>query len=124
MELNKHGQCPICEHNWDGGDIFEVLQSLDVFKGKSLKDILKYAEEFYGYTEATKPRFTRLISIDFTGLHTGKGLWQCPACNNVWDKSTLQHYPNLKGAYATYEGKAVDELLGSISEEEDPPFET
>lgn len=126
--INRYGQCPICEHNWDGGDILEVLQSLDVFKGKSVKDILKIAEDNYGYTEATKPRFTRLVSIDLLGLHSGKGLWQCPACNNVWDKVTHEHYPSLKGAYSTYEHTAVDELLSSIpkegeDEDEAPPFE-
>lgn len=124
--INKHGQCPICEHNWDGGDILEVLQSLDVFKGKALKEIQKIAEDNYGYTEATRPRFTRLVSIDFVGLHTGKGLWQCPACSNVWDKVTFEHYPNLKGAYGSYENTVVDELLKGITEEgtdEDPPFE-
>lgn len=124
--INRYGQCPICEHNWDGGDILEVLQSLDVFKGKSLKEILKIAEDNYGYTEATRPRFTRLVSIDLLGLHSGKGLWQCPACSNVWDKVTFEHYPNLKGAYKTYEGVEVDALLKGIpetSEDEEPPFD-
>jgi hypothetical protein len=96
QSLNKYGQCPICEYGWDGGDVLESLIALDVFKGKSQRELLTIASECYGYTEENKIRFTRLNSIDLTGKNAGKGFWECPSCRFVWNKATNEMFSTIK----------------------------
>lgn len=98
-QFDKWGQCPNCEKGWDGGDIFEVLQTLDVFRGKSKQEILNIAAVNYGYTEANKTRFTRLVSIEPISTSVKpRFFWQCPHCGHVWDKFTSEHFNSLTDA--------------------------
>ena len=94
-QLNRHGQCPVCEFGWDAGDMLETLSRLDVFKAKTQKEILQIAQESYGYTETNKLRFSALNSIDLTGLKVGAGFWQCPKCGSIWDKITNQYFKDI-----------------------------
>lgn len=94
--LNRYGQCPNCETGWDGGDVVEVLGNLDVFKHKGQKELLQIAAECFGYTPLNPLRFTRLNSIDLTGLRHGEGFWQCPVCSHVWDKKTNEEFNSIK----------------------------
>lgn len=98
-QLNRQGQCPICEFGWDGGDILETLSTLDIFKNKSRTEMLQMAKQEYGYSETNPTRFTALNNIELKGTeYEGKSLWQCPKCSTVWDKVTSQQYKNLAAA--------------------------
>jgi hypothetical protein len=97
-QLNRYGQCPVCEFGWDAGDILESISLLDVFKNKSKSEMIQIAKENYGYSEANPTRFTALNSIDLKGEYEGMNFWQCPKCSTVWDKITNEQYRNLAAA--------------------------
>jgi rubredoxin len=94
-QLNRYGQCPVCEFGWDSGDILEVISQLGVFKGKTRIELLQIARDNYGYSEANPTRFTALNNIELKGEYDGKSFWQCPKCSTVWDKTTNEQFKNL-----------------------------
>lgn len=98
-ELNRYGQCPICEFGWDAGDILEVISQLDIFKNKSNFELLQIAKDNYGYSEANPTRFTALNNIELKGPeYNNRSFWQCPKCATVWDKTTNEQFKNLAEA--------------------------
>lgn len=95
QQLNRYGQCPVCEFGWDSGDIYQVLSQLEVFQNKTKQEILQIAKDNYGYSEANPTRFTALNNIELKGEHEGKSFWQCPKCSTVWDKITNEQFKSL-----------------------------
>jgi Zn-finger nucleic acid-binding protein len=81
---------------WDDGDVLEKLSTLDVFKGKSQKELLAIAQENYGYTPTNQLHFTKLNSVDIIHGQISTGVWQCPQCGTVWDKGNNNQFRNLK----------------------------
>jgi hypothetical protein len=71
--------CPHCNCNLDGGDIFETLRSLDAYKNYSDIEVQTLAQN-YGWTENNKIHFSLLIGIDRK--------YQCPftimACTSTY----------------------------------------
>lgn len=112
--LNKHGNCPNCEGNLDGGDVLQTISALSCFQGKSDTELKQIAGDNYGYTESNKTRFTKLISIEPKGEHEGKAFWKCPHCYHVWDKFTGDHFASLRLAL---EGEAEGMVYEEVSEQ-------
>lgn len=105
--INRHGQCPNCEHGWDGGDIVQELSKLDLFKGNSQQEMLKIAGN-YGYTETNPTRFSKLESVELPNMGSS-AFWRCPKCRHVWDKITNHHYVSLNQALGLPDNQTIIE---------------
>lgn len=77
--------CPICNCNWDGGDVFEELQLH--YPDRSIEKIKDMASS-YGWSEENPQRFSNLIGIEVLGEYDGISRWQCPCCKSEWDRFT------------------------------------
>jgi hypothetical protein len=82
--IDKHGKCPCCRFNLDGGDIRENLSKMDVFHHKG-EEVITAMAQSYGWNEEKPTRFTKLVSRDLgpDGL-----FWRCPFCGYTVDQKT------------------------------------
>jgi len=67
-KLNKYGKCPVCNSDWDGGNI--------------PKNIREHYSEPY--------KWSRLIGIEIRELYDGVSFWECPDCKTKWNRWTLE----------------------------------
>ena len=94
--VNRHGSCPNCEDDWDGGDIYDELFKLDVFFMKPKET--KLMAEKYGWTPENKKHFSNVIGVEFEKHEEKTNLIQCPNCRHVFNVLTGQHFVNLNEA--------------------------
>ena len=94
--IDKFGECPSCNKNWNKGDIKTILSSMSTFKHKTEKSIEKIAAA-YGWTEEVPTNFT-LLSL--TALEDGRVFGTCPniRCQHIFNIETEQEYENLDDA--------------------------
>jgi hypothetical protein len=85
--------CPHCNANWDGGDIYETLLERskdpdDLFFGDKPKKIERIAKN-YGWTKENPTRFQRLITVYESACNMPvlvSSAWQCPDCKHYFDE--------------------------------------
>lgn len=87
-DIDENGNCPNCNCNWDGGDIYEHLKNHESYKSYSKKELRKTAG-MYGWTPKTPPRFSHLIGLEYPEVYDGIWEWQCPECKT--------RFPRFKG---------------------------
>ncbi len=89
FNLDRYGCCPNCKTSWDGGDLFESLRSLDLYKANSDEEIQNIARN-YGWTPENRIHSSRLIGIEIRGLYDGVAFYRCPntLCNSTWSRFT------------------------------------
>lgn len=116
--FNKHGHCPNCNTDFDGGDILQVLSNLSVFAGKGQKEVLKFATETYGYTIENQRRFSNTIAFQLA--HSGTVYYRCPSCRAVFDANSHRYVVETNEQGVT----VVSEWLKANTEkqEDDIPF--
>ena len=88
-------QCPVCNGDWDGGDIVEELFKQDYYK---TLDDAKEAAKSYGWSESNPTRFKKYLSIEIQGEYDGISQYQCPHCDSNWSSftNTLLSYKGTK----------------------------
>jgi hypothetical protein len=123
--IDLHGRCPNkeCNDNWDGGDILEQLGKIEAYSSMGYNDLVKLAEQSYGYTQENKKRFSRTIAIRFVPsvakdsyneyLHTAEAASsmknspdyiQCPKCRKVYDIKTGEEFNSIPEAKSAFMG--------------------
>lgn len=83
-KLDDMTNCPQCNADWNGGDIFETLRAQDWCKDKSDDELRAYIQNAY----APPYRFSRLVGIECRGGYDGVSFWECPDCKTRWDRFT------------------------------------
>jgi hypothetical protein len=81
-KINKHGDCPVCSHSWDGGSIAEHLiqqkaSGVIYWADKSDDLIREIVKDDFGSKDA---RYSRLI------MSTDNSEAKCPDCNHIFPK--------------------------------------
>lgn len=90
QEIDRYGDCPNCNTNWNKGDIYESLSKMDINLMKSATDILKLAGE-YGWSPTNKKNFSSVNIIE-----VGYAIfYECPDCNSVYNSTTGEQYKDL-----------------------------
>jgi Zn-finger nucleic acid-binding protein len=79
-------QCPICNGNWDGGDIAEYLFNRG--DNITIEEAEKDAAKYYGWSKDNRLRFRKVIGIEIQGEYDGVSFWQCPHCRSEWNRFT------------------------------------
>ena len=80
QKINKHGDCPVCSHSWDGGSIAEHLieqkcSGNPYWKDKSGDLIREIVKDDFGSANA---RYSKLI------MATDNSEAKCPDCNHIF----------------------------------------
>lgn len=83
MNIKELCNCPKCNAQWKGEDIYEKFKSL--YKDKSEKEILDIASS-YGWTKENKKCFSNLIGLQIQGVYDGVLYWKCPNCQTQWGR--------------------------------------
>ena len=93
--IDRNGACPHCCHSWDGQDIFESLNMMDVHAAsKSQADVAKLAIQF-GWTPDNGKKFSKVIVYEMFS-ETGKDIfYQCPKCQHVYNSITGEHFNSI-----------------------------
>lgn len=94
-KIDKYGVCPNCGVNWEGSEVHEEINSLNVFSHKSTNEVKTIAGEF-GWSEDNKVKFSRVIVIQAEE----KTFYQCPEirCAVVYDTETGISYASIEEA--------------------------
>ena len=80
QKINKHGDCPVCSHSWDGGSIAEHLiqqksSGVAYWADKSEGLIREIVKDDFGSADA---RYSKLI------MATDNSEAKCPDCNHIF----------------------------------------
>jgi len=86
-ELDKHGLCPTCGCNWDGGNVYESLRNHEAYADKSDEQVREIASN-YGSPEQ---RFSKIIGIEIRGVYDGVCKYRCPECATEWPRAGIPH---------------------------------
>ena len=92
MNIDDHTNCPSCNAQWKGEDIYENLRSLPSHANKSDAEV-KESAEMYGWTEENKKTYSNLIRVQVRGEYDGTLLWQCPDCKTYYGRFSGNEYP-------------------------------
>lgn len=101
IPIDRNGECPNCEEDWDGGDMFEQLKRLDIFV-LDHKEAEKAAMK-YGWTPENAKRFSHVISLQFSTNEVNNtsrvyDFIECPQCRHVFNIETGQEFMNKNEA--------------------------
>lgn len=101
-ETNHCGTCPECSHNWDRGDVVDVIIENGKANGieTSREDAIKTAKRLYGWSEANPKRMSNLIFIELSdGDYLANGLdgyYQCGNCQVAWNSESGERSEKFK----------------------------
>ena len=88
------GNCPKCDFNLDGGDIFEHFKEMrangDSYYKDKTDDEIRETAAMYGWSEETPKRFENIIGIEIRGKYDGVSYWKCPKCTTTWNRWTRE----------------------------------
>jgi hypothetical protein len=129
--INRLGLCPNteCNENWDGGDILEHLSTIEAFSSKTHSEILRIAEQCYGYTKEHPTRVSmatlfKLIGNTFHGYIDKAGtivnapdIIKCPSCGKMWDILTGIEFNSLPEAKKYYNDLRSEQLSKDTQEQ-------
>lgn len=88
MKFDPHAlNCPICNGNWDDGDVCEVLSRQDKFKNNPGR--LLNAAGNYGWTKENPKRFSKLTLVKTRFPRDKMTYHQCPECEAGWDADSF-----------------------------------
>lgn len=110
-KIDKHQNCPNCNHSWKGMDVVEYLRMMDVYTHKTEEELQKIAA-LYGWTKENPVAFSKakiILRADNQGF-----LLQCPNCKTVYDHETADTFENLQIAL-----RVINEFTGNIPKETD-----
>lgn len=85
--LDKHGKCPNCNTNWDGGAIFDTFRHQAYYRTFNDDELRALIADSYG---SARGRWSRLCGIEIEGRYDGVSLWQCPDCQKTWAATDVQ----------------------------------
>jgi len=85
--LDKHGKCPNCNTDWDGGAIFDTFRHQAYYRTFNDDELRTLIAECYGNPQG---RWSRLRGIEIEGRYDGISLWQCPDCRKTWEATDVQ----------------------------------
>lgn len=92
MTIDRLGLCPHCNKSWNGGDVYEVLNSMSLHLHKSQRDIENLANQ-YGWTKTNPSRFSKARTIEVTIQTMEKFFfYECFNCNHVFEATTGKQY--------------------------------
>ena len=96
MSIEELTNCPKCDAQWQGEDIYEYFLKRRAdgdpyYMGKTDAEIRNAAGN-YGWTEENHRCFGNLIGIELSYDHPqhydGVSYWQCPDCKTTWNRFT------------------------------------
>jgi ribosomal protein L37AE/L43A len=85
--LDKHGKCPVCHADWDGGAIFDSFRHQAYYRSFTDAELRDLVADAYGDAAG---RWSRLCGIEIEGRYDGVSLWQCPDCRKTWAAEDVQ----------------------------------
>lgn len=111
-DISRHGTCPHCGMNWDGGDIKAHLQSLDVFMLKDEASMQVIAKESFGWLPEAPTKLSLVRGV--VDKEHGIDALECPRCYSVWDKGI--RYPSMVHLYKSLEVEVVEPVSAEAEE--------
>lgn len=109
-KINRHGLCPHCQENWDGGDVFEALSKMDINMMKSPDDVRILAGNF-GWSPDNPTNFSKTNVIELIPTPLMKLIYlQCPKCMYVYDAQTGKEYSSIQAAKSELVFDVMEEL--------------
>lgn len=90
--LDKHGNCPACGRDWNGGDVLEEISKIELLINTTDKELVTAAESF-GWETENKVRFSKVKTIQIED----KTYFQCHniRCGTIFDAETGERYESM-----------------------------
>jgi hypothetical protein len=101
-ETNHCGSCPECGHNWDRGNVLDVIIENDKANGieTTREEAIKRAKRIYGWSEENQKRMSNLIFIELSdGDYNATGMdgyYQCGNCQVAWHSESGERSDKFK----------------------------
>lgn len=101
--IDHYGKCPVCEFDFDGGDIVETFKKMrdqgnSYWKDKTDQDIeievkgrgKEGDKDFVRGSYGPPYHWSNIMGIEIQGQYDGVSYYMCVKCKTYWDRFTGQ----------------------------------